>query len=189
MKIKKHSKKVERKKRTVINISGTIFETYESTLARFPTTLLANKQDRLKYFCKTTGQYFFESNPVSFESILFFYQSYGTLNCPMGMPINMFESECKVFRIPRTFIDSMLRSEGIFPDLLEGRGEVGGGEVNESFRSRMWNLLENPNTSRSAWKFGMFSMAIVLLSIATASAETVQVFILWLRQSFLEQVG
>ena len=67
--------------RIILNISGEIFETHESTLARFPTTLLGNKLARLQYF--HSDHHFFERNRMCFEAILHFYQSNGTLNFPL----------------------------------------------------------------------------------------------------------
>ena len=81
MNIPKNKNTKKKKTRVVLNISGEIFETHESTLARFPTSLLGNKPARLQYF--HSDHYFFERNRVCFEAILHFYQSNGTLNCPM----------------------------------------------------------------------------------------------------------
>ena len=135
--------------RVVINISGNIFETYETTLARFPTTLLADKKARMKYFSRSTQQFFFQRNAILFESIIYFYQSNGSLNCPLGMPVDMFESDCTFFCIPRPFIDKMLQREGFFPDLfLAHCNTVDDVRAELPLRLRVWNVLENPNTSR-----------------------------------------
>ena len=101
-------------RRVVINISGEIFETFFNTLARFPMTLLGDKRKWVKHYCQYKQQFFFERNRLCFESILFFYQSNGTLNCPMGVSIDLFEQECRFFELPRKFIDQMKRDEGTY---------------------------------------------------------------------------
>ena len=99
--------------RVVINISGQIFETFDTTLARFPSSLLGDQNKRWRYYCCRTNQYFFDRNRLCFESILYFYQSNGTLNCPTGISIDLFEQECYFFQLPKTLIDAMKRREGI----------------------------------------------------------------------------
>ena len=165
------------KNRVMINISGEIFETYYETLKKFPGTLLADDEQLSKYICPSTNQYFFQRNRICFESILYFYQSNGTLNCPMGVQIDLFEKECSFFKIPKIFIDKMKRREGIFPDLIDNPEEKERKESGEgSFRLRVWNVLENPNTSFVAWTFGVISVTAVVLSIFTATFETMHVF-------------
>ena len=166
------TKNKQKKTRIVINVSGEIFETYDSTLARFPNSLLGNKRKRLQYFYY--DHYFFERNRLCFESILHFYQSNGTLNCPMGVSIDLFEQECSFFQLPKKSIDNMKRREGIFPELLEPVTTIK--DRNPSFRKRLWDLLENPNSSNGAWVFGLFSMGVVVGSILTASLETMKTF-------------
>lgn len=159
--------------RVLINISGEIFESFEGTLARFPTSLLGNKRVRNRYYCSRTKQHFFERNRLCFESILYFYQSNGTLNCPFGISIDVFEQECCFFKLPNNFIDAMKRREGIFTDLLKPRDVK---IKHLSFQQRIWNILENPSSSQAAWNFGLASMTIVILSIFTASLETIKTF-------------
>ena len=161
-----------RKHRITINISGEIFETFCETLARFPTTLLGSRRKRLPYYFYQTDQYFFQRNRTCFESILYFYQSKGTLNCPLGISIDIFEQECKYFGIPRKYINKMKKAEGIFPCNHEKK------RVSKfdhpTFRCR--NILENPNTSSLGWSFGITSLMIVWLSIVTSALETLPIF-------------
>ena len=113
------------KTRVAINISGEIFETFYETLERFPTTLLGSKDKRGPFYCSRTQQYFFDRDRLCFESILHFYQSNGTLKCPSGTPISLFEQECKYFCIPKRSIYSMKRQEGIFPELINNDINIG----------------------------------------------------------------
>ena len=156
------------KKRILLNISGEIFETYEATINLFPNTLLGDKNKRMLHYCDKTGHHFFNRNRTCFESILYFYQSRGTLLCPKGTSISIFEKECEYFQVPQTMINDMKKKEGIIFDLDDDKTN---GTL--SIRQHIWNILENPDTSRAAWIFGMFSLIIVWVSIITGAMETV----------------
>ena len=162
----------KRRNRVVLNISGEIFETYAETLFRFPGTLLGNKRKLDLHYCSETNQYFFDRNRRCFEAILYFYQSHGTLNCPMGIAITIFEIECQYFKIPQKIINTMKTKEGIIFDLHENEVET----KYLPLRLRVWNVLENPSTSHGAWIFGMISLVIVWISIFTATLETMPRF-------------
>ena len=155
-------------KRVSLNISGEIFETFESTLTRFPETLLGAKNKCRVHYCSQTQQYFFDRNRLCFEAILYFYQSKGTLNCPPEVQFPIFEQECRYFEIPEESIKEMKRREGIILDLEDDK-------IYESrtLKTQIWNILENPNTSQAAWIFGIFSLSMIWFSIATAFLETI----------------
>lgn len=155
--------------RIFLNVSGELFETYETTVNRFPNTLLGNKQKRNIFYCSMTGHHFFDRNRTCFESILYFYQSRGTLLCPKGTSISIFEQECLYFEVPQNVINDMKRKEGIIFDLEDPNANR-----HLSIQDHVWNLLEHPDTSRPAWLFGMLSLVIVWTSIITGALETVE---------------
>ena len=103
----------ETKSKIIVNISGEIFETYDDTLSQFPETLLGDKCRRDLYLCPETQEHFFDRNRLCFPSILHCYQSRGTLYCPKGIPINVFEIECRFFQLLQHSIDRMKHQEGI----------------------------------------------------------------------------
>lgn len=160
------------KKRIILNVSGEIFETYDETLHRFPATLLGNRRKLKMHYCTTSNMYFFDRNRSCFEAILYFYQSHGTLHCPLGIAINIFEFECQYFEIPQRLINAMKRKEGIIFELDQDESK----SKDLPFQVRMWNILDNPSSSQCAWIYGMFSLIIVWLSIITASLETMPRF-------------
>lgn len=158
-------------KRITINISGSRYETFESTLHRFPTTLLGNPEKRKLFFCSRNNEYFFDRHRACFGAILYFYQSRGTLNCPPGVLIQNFESECFYFAIPRADIVRMMRAEGILfdittmPDAEKQKHQL-------SVRARVWNFLEKPHSSYEAWLFGIFSLLMAMLVVFIVAAKT-----------------
>lgn len=62
-----------------INVSGIRYETCLSTLERYPDSLLSNKEKRQSYWNNQRKEYFFDRHRTCFESILYYYQSYGRL--------------------------------------------------------------------------------------------------------------
>ena len=159
----------------VINISGEIFETYSDTLSRFPETLLGDKEMRGQHYCSQTGQYFFQRNRRCFESILHFYQSKGSLLCPIGIPVSIFEDECRFFGLAEAVITAMKNKEGIISSLEEKNVRLMD-EKNSTFRERISHGLENPRSSNAAWIFAMSSLVVAFMSVFTASLETMQCF-------------
>ena len=59
----------------VINVSGMRYETFESTLARFPGTLLGSAERRQHLKREGSDEIFLDRNRSMFEAVLFFYQS------------------------------------------------------------------------------------------------------------------
>ncbi|VDK69318.1 unnamed protein product [Litomosoides sigmodontis] len=80
-----------------INVSGLRFQTYESTLERYPTTLLGNSFKRKRFWNPKSEEYFFDRHRTSFESILYTYQSGGIVKRPESVPIDTFIKELKFF--------------------------------------------------------------------------------------------
>ena len=52
-----------------------IFETLRGTLSRYPSTLLGNETDRLKFYIAFKNCYFFDRHRECFQAILYYYQS------------------------------------------------------------------------------------------------------------------
>ena len=90
-------------KRITINISGTRFETFESTLARLPNSLLGSSIKKAPYYDPSHNEFYFDRNKHVFDSILFYYQSGGpvggVLVKPDGIPEGTFLDEVKFFEL------------------------------------------------------------------------------------------
>merc|ERR1712025_78012 len=82
-----------------INVSGMLYETLNSTLERFPNTLLGNPESRKHYYVECKNAHFFDRHRGCFEAILFFYQSGGLLIKPKNIPIHLFAEEISFFRL------------------------------------------------------------------------------------------
>ena len=82
-----------------INVSGKKYQTYESTLRRYPYTLLGSPDLREPFYDSTKGEYFFDRHRSCFTSILYYYQSEGTLIRPLNLSPDVFMQECCFFGI------------------------------------------------------------------------------------------
>ena len=164
-------------RRIILNISGEIFETRETTLDKYPTTLLGNPERRKKFFTFESNQYFFNRNRNAFGAILYFYQSNGRLTRPPDIEFQTFENECKFFELPKFAINEMKIKEGLF---IEKDNCQSG---SNSFLNKIWQLTEKPESSNWARAFGLFSYSMILLSIIMACLESIRAIKHWLQQS------
>ena len=155
--------------RIVLNVSGEIFETTEFTLQRFPTTLLGDTGRRGKYYCANRKEYFFDRNRHAFQAILFFFQSNGTLLRPLELQLIDFERECIFFGLPEKTIKKMRTKEGVFSEEIDKYTF----DQDKTPLIKIWNFLENPETSKGAHYFALFSLAAIVCSVVVACLETI----------------
>ncbi|EUB64192.1 Potassium voltage-gated channel subfamily A member [Echinococcus granulosus] len=156
--------------RIVFNVSGLVFETYATTLHRFPSTLLGDPVKRATFFDPHRGHYFFDRHRESFESILFYYQSNGLIQRPLTVSLAVFLEEVKFFQLGEKVIRILLRDEGLksVEDILL---------PDDAIRRNMWLFVEYPLSSCYARWFYFFSMTMILISVASFCLETLPMFI------------
>lgn len=85
-------------KRIVINIGGTRFETYASTLKLIPESRLANLSETNSDYDPEKKEYFFDRHPGAFVAILNFYRT-GKLHAPADICGNSFYEELNFWGI------------------------------------------------------------------------------------------
>ena len=85
-------------KRIIINVGGTRFETYRSTLRLLPETRLAQLSPTNSDFDPIRIEYFFDRDPVSFSAILNYYRT-GKLHVPNEVCGNLFFEELNFWGI------------------------------------------------------------------------------------------
>lgn len=162
--------------RVTFNVSGDIFETRRTTLNRFPETLLGNEYRMLNYYCNSSKLYFINRNRKAFEAILFFYQSDGDLRLPVDLKMEIFVHECYFYGIPKRFIDSMRLKAGVLSQTIaRGNKEaksIFSRDKKRTLRNKVWDFVENPETSIHAKCFAIFSFIHILLSVFLACMET-----------------
>ncbi|XP_066933636.1 shaker-related potassium channel tsha2-like [Clytia hemisphaerica] len=150
--------------RILLNVSGSRYETYVETLERFPTTLLGDLRKRQKFY--SNGEYYFDRNRVVFDSILFFYQSFGRLTRPSNVPMSIFENECRYFDLPDEAIVSMKTKEGFLLD-------IGDLKPARTRRQKIWYIIQYPESSKNAMVFSIVSIIISTISVFLGFIESI----------------
>ncbi|KAL3994275.1 Ion transport family protein [Acanthocheilonema viteae] len=148
-----------------INVSGLKFQTYESTLERYPLTLLGNSFKRNRFWDPKNNEYFFDRHRTSFESILYTYQSGGVVKRPESVPIDMFIKELKFFEMGEELLERFWISEG-----YEKPKEI---QMPQNMLQRqLWELVEYPDSSLFARIFALLSIFVISISIISFCLET-----------------
>lgn len=155
--------------RVKINISGKMYETLYSTLARFPNTLLGSSAKRKKYFDQERQEYFFNRNRNAFDSILFYYQSNGLLTRPSNIRLQEFCDELKFFEIEEETVNEFMRDEGGVEDDDEEQIVLPTNMV----LGKIWLWFEYPKHSKVAKVFASISCTFIAISIYVLCAETI----------------
>ncbi|KAL9963943.1 hypothetical protein ACROYT_G027505 [Oculina patagonica] len=151
--------------RVRINVSGTMFETLEETLSRFPDTLLGCPTKRVQYFDARHEEYFFNRNRLAFDAILFYYQSYGRLVRPDVVPENVFIEEVRFFQIRSEYTSTRDKIERA----LLGKDED---LPRNLIQRKIWLLFSHPESSYAAKVLAVLSVVIILLSVIIPCFES-----------------
>lgn len=154
--------------RVKINISGKMYETLYSTLARFPNTLLGSPAKRKKYFDKERQEYFFNRNRNAFDAILFYYQSNGLLTRPNNVRLQEFCDEMKFFEIEEETLTEFMKDEGAIEDDDDDPVVLPTNLV----LAKIWLWFEYPKCSKVAKVVATFSVTFIAISIYVLCAET-----------------
>merc|ERR1719394_1286396 len=145
----------QRKDRSRIkfNVSGTHYETYKTTLLRYPNTLLGNPVKLAQFYDESTDEYFFDRDADCFKCILGFYQSDGgSLVIPQFMDLEILTEELIFFDMTYELIErEKLKAND--EDLFKNKK----GELSKLSRLRLkiYRLLEVPQSSTAAFCFSI----------------------------------
>lgn len=148
-------------RRITINVGGELFQTYEETLARYPSSLLGSPVRRRQFYDFSRGELVFpHRNKEVFNSILFFYQA-KILSRPEHVPHDIFAEEIKFFDLTSYSSDCRTTDEEnvtlTFPE--------------NTLRNRLWNFLENPKTKLGR-TFAKLNFLLVFAWIVMNCVET-----------------
>ncbi|XP_078619514.1 potassium voltage-gated channel subfamily A member 7-like isoform X2 [Branchiostoma floridae x Branchiostoma japonicum] len=172
---------VQRKDRHIrLNVSGMMFETWESTLHQYPDTLLGDHARRQRYYCPETDEYFFDRHRPSFEAIFRFYQrglkrksqhQENRLVRPKNVPVEIFYLEMKFFGLGSDVIKQCLEHD-YYSEPDETEVELPEKDVQRA----IWLLFDFPESSPWAKFVGVISITFIMISIAVFCAETLPEF-------------
>lgn len=137
--------------RIKINVRGTCYETYETTLCNYPDTLLGDRDKREKFFDCKRNEYYFDCKSEIFDAILFFYQSHGILAKPSFCNHREYQRQLQFF--------GLARQKPLPPEP-------------KTFREKLWTFLQDPHQSSLALIAAYLSFMIIVASVITFCAET-----------------
>ncbi|XP_061533373.1 potassium voltage-gated channel subfamily D member 2-like isoform X1 [Phycodurus eques] len=164
----------------VLNVSGTRFQTWRTTLERYPDTLLGSTEKDF-FFHEESHEYFFDRDPDIFRHILNFYRT-GKLHYPRQECISAYDEELAFFGIIPEIIGDCCYEE--YKDRrrenaerLQDDEEMDGGNevtpVNLTAREYLWRAFENPHTSTLALVFYYVTGFFIAISVMANVVETV----------------
>lgn len=166
-------------KKIAINISGRRFETWRSTLEKYPETLLGSNEKEF-FFDEETTEYFFDRDPDIFRHVLTYYRT-GKLHYPKHECVQAFDEELSFFGIIPDIISDCCfedyrdrkreNSERLMDDTASENEKIC--PPNLTMRERMWRAFENPHTSTSALVFYYVTGFFIAISVMANVADTV----------------
>ncbi|GAA49220.1 Potassium voltage-gated channel protein Shal [Clonorchis sinensis] len=169
---------ITRDRKIVINVSGSRFETWKSSLDRFPDTLLGS--DEKDYFKDSkSGEYFFDRDPNLFRFILAYYRS-GKLHFPKDSCVTAYHDELIYFGIMPEIMGDCCYEEYLdryrenrerqLEDLNDHKEEE---QPATCFREQLWRAFENPQASTLAIVLYYVTGFFIGVSVLANVTETV----------------
>ncbi|XP_065660870.1 potassium voltage-gated channel subfamily D member 3 isoform X1 [Hydra vulgaris] len=159
-----------------INVSGAKFRLHESYMKQHPETLLGS-DERLFYFDEEENEFFFDRDPHIFRFIYKFYKT-GELHFSPNDCYEAFTDELLFFRIPTTELAFCCGDYYFQYKSVQKKDEVNKIDTNQNkpktFREKCWLFCEVPTYSIPAKAFYIVSCLVIVFTMITMSAETVQ---------------
>ncbi|XP_075901968.1 A-type voltage-gated potassium channel KCND3 isoform X2 [Nelusetta ayraudi] len=162
----------------VLNVSGRRFQTWRTTLDRYPDTLLGSSEKEF-FYDEEAREYFFDRDPDIFRSVLNFYRT-GKLHYPRYECILSYDEELAFFGIVPEIIGDCCyeeykdrkreNQERLQDDQEDNKDQK---LPNMTFRETMWRAFENPHTSTMALVFYYVTGFFIAVSVITNVVETV----------------
>ncbi|XP_072308686.1 A-type voltage-gated potassium channel KCND3-like isoform X2 [Eucyclogobius newberryi] len=162
----------------MLNVSGRRFQTWRTTLDRYPDTLLGSSEKDF-FYNEETKEYFFDRDPDVFRSILNFYRT-GKLHYPRHECISSYDEELTFFGIIPEIIGDCCyeeykdRKRESLERLQDDQEENKDAKLpNMNIRQTMWRAFEYPHTSTMALVFYYVTGFFIAVSVITNVIETV----------------
>lgn len=161
-----------------LNIGGTSFKCYSSTLKTFPESKLARLDEGLNDYCFEQNEYFFDRNPVLFSYIVDAYRK-GAVHLPKDVCGTTFQRELEFWKISPLYVapccyEALYSSEGdteTMELLMRNAKETIVEETGEKpdLRKKLWRILDDPNSSKIALVSILFCLILFHFSFPLRS--------------------
>ncbi|EDO46155.1 predicted protein, partial [Nematostella vectensis] len=176
-------------KRVTFNVSGRRFETWESTLKRFPNTVLGSKMIQ-RFYDTNTKEYFIDRDPYLFRFVLNYYRN-GRLHCSQEDCPAAFEEELNFYGLSLFDVKDccwevanpkekhILVEEDedfIFPgELLKCKENT---EVycepKYTLKQKIWRLIGPSKTTKGGVLFHIFYGFFIFINVLIVTLETLK---------------
>ncbi|ESO91403.1 hypothetical protein LOTGIDRAFT_105753 [Lottia gigantea] len=160
------------------NVSGRKFETWRTTLEKYPDTLLGSNE-REFFYDEEIKEYFFDRDPDIFRHILNYYRT-GKLHYPKHECISAYDEELAFFGIMPDLIgdccfeDYKDRKRENCERLMDDKdSEAGDTNPAGNLREKMWRAFENPHIGTTALVFYYVTGFFIAISVIANVIETV----------------
>lgn len=161
-----------------INVSGRKFETWRTTLEKFPDSLLGSNE-REYFYDEDTQEYFFDRDPDIFRHILNYYRT-SRLHYPKHECISSYDEELAFFGILPDIIGDCCyedyrdrKRENTERLIDDEKSEHGDFAPEVSLREQMWRSFENPHIGTVALVFYYVTGFFIAISVLANVVETV----------------
>ena len=155
----------ERGIRVKVNVSGKIFESYQSTLVSKEGSIFGYSSI-MKYYDEKNQEFFFDKDPHVFEAILVYLQC-GLLKQPDKVAFKNFVEDLQFFGFKKKASDIYKEEtvKGPVPGNYGTRKELG-------LRLFIYNMLEHPDVNFASQMLASFTSLIIFLSIVVYCVES-----------------
>ena len=177
-------------KRLTINVSGIKFQTWQSTLLRFPDSLLGSVDSMEQFYDDQRKEYFLDRDPYLFKFVLNYYR-YGKLHCSQEDCPAAFEEELQFYGFSIYDVGDCCwefcspKEKGL---LIEGDDNVLEGETINcngnlcdlhcapklSLRQKIWRTIGPSKTTKAGVVFHIIYGFFIFISVLIASLETLR---------------
>lgn len=162
----------------LINVSGRRFETWRTTLEKYPDTLLGSNEKEF-FYDEETKEYFFDRDPEFFRHVLNYYRT-GKLHYPKHECIQSYDEEMAFFGIMPDLIGDCCyedykdrRRENSERLLDDKASENGDSKPAVTIREKFWRAFENPHIGTTALVFYYVTGFFIAVSVMANVVETV----------------
>lgn len=177
-------------KRLTINVSGIKFQTWQSTLLRFPDSLLGSVDAMKQFYDDQRKEYFLDRDPYLFKFVLNYYR-YGKLHCSQEDCPAAFEEELQFYGFSIYDVGDCCW-EYCFPKersvLIEGDDNTLEGETINcrgnlcdlhcepklTLRQKIWRTIGPSKTTKTGVIFHIIYGFFIFISVLIASLETLR---------------
>lgn len=172
-----------------LNVGGTVFETYVSTLKKLRTCKLSRSYEMKKYYREDKGDYFLDRDPQVFSVVLNYLRT-GELHIPTFLCGPILQREFEHWGIDELDIErccwqpyNTWKTQNLSLEKLESDRKKSTTQRDlkcdrnspsrwKRVRAIVWNVLQDPTSSCGAKIYAWISILFVFLSIFSFCAET-----------------